>query len=142
MIASVDRLFTAPVQHDPLGVRRKGGMSESNGVGLGQVLAMLTDIMLAQQELRRELRHEVGALRQEMGALRQEIGALRQEMGVLRHDLDVMRHDVDVLRQDMAALRQEVATYHGSVVGHGVLITELDQRVSRIEQHLDQPAPQ
>lgn len=38
-------------------------------------------------------------------------------------------------------LRQAVTGYHASVMGHGVLIPELDNRVRRIERRLDMGAP-
>jgi len=40
----------------------------------------------------------------------------------------------------LAALRRMVTEYHSSVLGHGILISELDERVRRIEQHLNLPA--
>ena len=50
MIASVDRLFTVPVQRDPLGVHRTGGgTSGGNGADVGQVLAMLGDLLVGQR---------------------------------------------------------------------------------------------
>jgi len=30
--------------------------------------------------------------------------------------------------------------YHTSVIGHGILISELEARVRRVEQHLNLPA--
>ena len=38
------------------------------------------------------------------------------------------------LHQDVAALRGEVATYHASVIGHGVLISEHEDRLGRLER--------
>ena len=35
---------------------------------------------------------------------------------------------------EIARLRADVAAYHASVVGHGILISELDERVRRLEQ--------
>ena len=35
---------------------------------------------------------------------------------------------------EIARLRADVAAYHASVVGHGILISELDERLRRIEQ--------
>ena len=40
----------------------------------------------------------------------------------------------------LAALRRMLTEYHSSVLGHGILISELDERVRRIEQHLNLPA--
>jgi hypothetical protein len=70
MIASVDRLFTAPVQRDPLGVQRKERrVSGGNGADLGQVLALLNDVIAMQREahlelteLRLELKEDIRAI--------------------------------------------------------------------------------
>src|SRR5437763_17042230 len=37
---------------------------------------------------------------------------------------------------DISGLREAVTNYHASVLGHGILISELDERVRRIERHL------
>ncbi len=38
-----------------------------------------------------------------------------------------------------ASLRQDVVQYHASVMERGILISELDHRVRRIEEHLHLP---
>ncbi|MEJ0015774.1 MAG: hypothetical protein WDN25_04260 [Acetobacteraceae bacterium] len=40
------------------------------------------------------------------------------------------------IESGQVSLRQTVAHYHASVMGHGILISELDHRVQRIENHL------
>ena len=40
------------------------------------------------------------------------------------------------LRREVVVLRADVAAYHGSVMGHGVLISELDERLRRVEEHV------
>ena len=40
------------------------------------------------------------------------------------------------LSADLAGLRETLTHYHASVLGHGVLISELEERVRRIERHL------
>jgi cell division septum initiation protein DivIVA len=108
MIASVDRLFTAPVQRDPLGVHQKERrMSGGNGADLGQVLALLNDLIAMQREMR----------------------------------LDIRRLDtrVDDLTSQVASLREEVRSYQAAMVGHGVLISEHNARLYRVEQHLNLP---
>ena len=37
---------------------------------------------------------------------------------------------------DIVGLREAVTNYHATVLGHGMLISELDERVRRIERHL------
>ncbi len=47
-------------------------------------------------------------------------------------------HDrkLDDLAAGLASLRDAVTHYHSSVLGHGMLISELDERVRRVERHL------
>jgi len=40
------------------------------------------------------------------------------------------------LSADLAGLRETLTHYHASVLGHGILISELEERVRRIERHL------
>ena len=37
---------------------------------------------------------------------------------------------------DIVGLREAVTNYHATVLGHGMLISELDEPVRRIERHL------
>ena len=55
--------------------------------------------------------------------------------GIAAHLAD---HDgrLDDLAAGLASLREAVTHYHSSVIGHGILISELDERVRRIERHL------
>ncbi len=52
-------------------------------------------------------------------------------------DLLVMRKETS---DQIAGLRRAVVEYHTSVIGHGILISELEARMRRVEQHLDLPA--
>jgi hypothetical protein len=47
-------------------------------------------------------------------------------------------HDskLDELAVGLSDLRAAVINYHGAVLGHGVMLSELDERVRRIEHHL------
>ena len=42
-------------------------------------------------------------------------------------------------REQIVGLRRAVVEYHTSVIGHGILISELEARLRRVEQHLDLP---
>ena len=94
-------------------------------------------------------------LRAQMGELRVEMGELRAEM---KADINSLRADVasDLLAMQAKAtpstrrratrcanefdgLRRQVFEYHSSVIGHGMLISELEVRVRRVEKHLDLP---
>jgi hypothetical protein len=41
------------------------------------------------------------------------------------------------LEYGQTSLRQTLTQYHASVMGHGILFSELEQRVRRIEEHLN-----
>jgi hypothetical protein len=43
------------------------------------------------------------------------------------------------LEHGQTSLRRTLTQYHASVMGHGILFTELEQRVRRIEEHLNLP---
>ena len=56
----------------------------------------------------------------------------------------VNRHDLRLqdLTTDVAGLRETLTHYHATVLGHGILYSELEERVRRIERHLRlEPAP-
>ncbi len=86
-------------------------------------------------------------MRAEM-ATKADIADLRSEMGSLRADvasdfIEVRREIVGIrkeLGEQVVGLRRAVIEYHTSVIGHGILISELEARLRRVEQHLDLPA--
>ena len=73
------------------------------------------------------------------------VESLRTE---LKSDMHTLRADVaaDILStrkelsEQIVGLRRAVIEYHTSVIGHGVLISELEARVRRVEQHLNLPS--
>ena len=96
----------------------------------------------------RDMRAEMASIRAEMAtksgiadmATKRDIADVRSEMISLRADV---ASDLAMLRRDMghqiAGLRQAVTQYHSSVIGHGFLISDLEARVRRVEQHLELP---
>ena len=96
--------------------------------------------------LLRDMRSEMGDMRETM-ATKGDIAELRSEMHSLRADVasDIHRLDAKIegVRRDLSdqigGLRRAVMEYHSSAVGHGVLITELEERIRRVEQHLNLP---
>jgi len=52
---------------------------------------------------------------------------------------NVSGHDgkLDGLSAGLASLCEAVTNYHATILGHGILISELDERVRRIERHLN-----
>jgi hypothetical protein len=63
---------------------------------------------------------------------------LKSEMQSLRADVasDLLTTRKE-LSEQIVGLRRAVIEYHTSVIGHGVLISDLEARVRHIEQHLN-----
>lgn len=96
-------------------------------------------------KLLREMRGEMADMRSEMHGIRDD---LRAEIHSLRADVASDLHTLDAklgaVRKDLSdqivGLRRAVVDYHSSVVGHGVIIiSEIEARLRRVEQHLDLP---
>jgi hypothetical protein len=100
--------------------------------------------------LLRGIRAEIADIKSEM-ATKSELRELRAE---LKADINSLRADVasDLLamqaksdaahkatRELIDGLRRQVFEYHSSVIGHGMLISELEARIRRVEKHLDLP---
>jgi hypothetical protein len=96
-------------------------------------------------------------IREEM-ATKKDLVGVNGEMSGLKHDLQNGLADVHAevksLRADVASdlitlekrlsdrithLNRAVVEYHSSAVGHGVLISEFEERLRRVEQHLKLP---
>ena len=97
-------------------------------------------------QLLRDLRAEIGDMRAEM-ATKSDIADLRSEMQSLGADVasDLLGLEAreaaehKQTREQIVGLRRAVVEYHTSVIGHGVIIGELEARLRRVEQHLDLP---
>jgi hypothetical protein len=99
-------------------------------------------------ELLRNIRGDVARVDGKVDAVNAELKAeLRSEIQSLRADvaadfiavnggMDAMRKEIG---EQIAGLRRAVVEYHSAVLGHGVLISELEARVRRIERHLSLP---
>jgi hypothetical protein len=93
--------------------------------------------------LLREMRAEM-ATKADMTALKVELKAdiadVRSEISSLRADV---ASDLMALEKRMDErfdhLNRSVTAYHSTVVGHGVLIGELEERQGRVEAHLKLP---
>lgn len=68
-----------------------------------------------------------------------DLGAIYQAILAVAADVRVQGRKLDDLTGQVAGLRQAVDSYHGAVIGHGMLIGELDERVGRLEQHREPP---
>lgn len=102
-------------------------------------------------EVLRGIRKEVGGLRAEMTDMRLEI-ATKAELNLLRADVasdlvlmqaknaEEHRKTRADTRDQITGLRRAVNEYHLAVVGHGILISALEDRMRRVERHLDLPS--
>ena len=93
-------------------------MSGANGPDIAAVYQLLTQVA-----------GTVTGHDRKLDDLSAEVAGLREV--VAAHD-----RKLDDLAAGLASLRDAVTHYHSSVLGHGLLIDELDERVRRIERHL------
>ena len=88
------------------------------------------------------MRGEVADVRSKMAA-KEDLADLRSEMHSLRADV---ASDLLTLEKRMndqfVSLRRSVMEYHSTAVGHGILYSELEERVRRIEQRLELSPPE
>ena len=97
-------------------------------------------------QLLHQMRADIGGVRTEMADMR-SVMATKDDIAEVRSDMHSLRADVAsdllVMRKEtsdqIAGLRRAVVDYHTSVIGHGI-ISELEARMRRVEQHLDLPA--
>ena len=75
----------------------------------------------------------------DMGSLVAMLGDLIAGQRDVRATLGALRHRLDDVAGQVDSLHEAVTMYHSSVLGHGILISQLDARVRRIEHHLDLP---
>lgn len=60
------------------------------------------------------------------------------ELHTLRADVASDTIDLEKrLNEKISGLRRAVMEYHASAIGHGVLISEFEERLRRVEQRLD-----
>jgi chromosome segregation ATPase len=98
-------------------------------------------------ELLRQMRPELGDVRSDVSQLRAD-SATKSDLSTLRTDMHTLRADIaaDILSnrkelsEQIVGLRRAVVEYHTSVIGHGILISELEARMRRVEQHLSLPS--
>lgn len=90
-------------------------------------------------QLLREMRANM-ATKDDVTDLRSEIHSLRADVA---SDLHLLDAKIDTTRKDLSeqivGLRRAVVEYHSAVMGHGILISELEARVRRLEQRLELP---
>ena len=105
-------------------------MTEGNGIDLGSIYGLLVEVAKTVS------RHDAALLSLQDG-LQQLRAEVKSEIGTLRNEFASFRNET---RAEFTTLRQTITQYHSSVIGHGILISNLEERVRRIENHLDLPA--
>ena len=90
-------------------------------------------------KLLREMRGEM-ATKKDVAEVKNNIVDVRSEVNSLRADVasDMILSEKR-LADRIAHLNRAVMEYHSSTIGHGVLITEFEERLRRVEQHLKLP---
>lgn len=101
---------------------------KENGADTGQMLAILHGLAEGQQEIRSKL--------DEHGRLLTEHS---QSFVEVKRDMAETKLDIAELKSSVSGLRESVTEYHAAVLGHGVLFSQLEERVRRIDRHLDLP---
>jgi hypothetical protein len=97
--------------------------------------------------LLRQIREEM-ATEKDLGVVKDDVAGLKAE---LKNDIADVSSEVKSLRADVASdfmtmekrlgdrishLNRAVMEYHSSTIGHGLLYTEIEERLRRVEQHL------
>jgi ABC-type transporter Mla subunit MlaD len=94
-------------------------MQSGNGIDIGAVYALLQEV--AQRVAAHDRRFD------------QIDAGLTQIVGVVNEHT----RKIDDLAAGLTELRRSVNEYHGAVIGHGIELTRLAERVTRIEVHLN-----
>ena len=69
--------------------------------------------------------------------VRSEVRSLRADVASDLMTLEKRMGDQEKrLGDQISGLRRAVMEYHSSTIGHGVLLTELDDRLRRVERHV------
>jgi len=96
-------------------------MSGGNGIDIGAVYQLLQQVA------------------ETVGSHGRKLDSLDRRLDAVERRLDGIDRRLNDLEAGQTSLRQAVTDYHASVLGHGILISQLDDRVRRIEQHLNLP---
>ena len=87
--------------------------------------------------IRAELAETKAEIKSEMQSLRADVASdLLVMQAKLEGDIKKTRKE---LGEQISGLRSTVVDYHSSVIGHGILISEQEERIRRIEKHLNLP---
>jgi ABC-type transporter Mla subunit MlaD len=117
-------------------------MSGGNGVDIAAVYQLLSQVARTVSDHTSILNDQTGVLNDHTRVLNDHTRQLADITRVV-NDHTVTLHDHTRQLNDLAygqtTLRQTLTEYHSSVIGHGILISHLEDRVRRIEHHLNLP---
>ncbi len=111
-----------------------------NGIDLVAVYRLLSEVAETVRSHSGRLDRLDGRLDTQDAKLNEVIGTVNDHSRRFEDVAAVMNRQerkLDDLVAGISDLRKALTDYHGSIVGHGVFLTELDQRVERIERRLD-----
>ena len=74
---------------------------------------------------------DAGAIYQLLGTVAADVRQIKAELANKADKSDLLEMKVDI-----ADLRHALTTYHSAVLGHGILISEVEERLRRIERHV------
>lgn len=102
------------------------------------ILQMLRQMRAEMSDMRTDISEVRSSLSTKIDGLGAELRSEMRSLGAdVASDMIVNRKEVG---DQIAGLRRAVMEYHTSVIGHGIIISELEARVRRVEQHLNLPA--
>lgn len=123
-------------------------MSERNGPDIAAVHQLLTEVarMVTAhghklEEHDRRFDQIDRRLDTQDSKINEIIGSVNAHSRVLDEITAVLdRHEkkLDDFAASFASMRETVALYHSAVLGHGITITDLDERVKRLEKFLEE----
>ncbi len=91
-------------------------------------------------ELLRNIRADIARVDDKVETMKGDMHSLRADVAA---DLVAVSARIDAMRKEtgdqIVGLRRAVIEYHSAVLGHGMLISELEARMRRVEQHLNLP---
>jgi hypothetical protein len=113
-----------------------------NRVDIAAVYQLLSQVAQTVSEHTLILNEHTRILTEQTRVLNAHSRILTEHTRVLNeHTLLLHEHGrkLDDLEHGQVTVRQTLTQYHASVMGHGILFSELEHRVRRIEEHLNLP---
>lgn len=77
---------------------------------------------------------DIAAVFELVATLAADVRETRREVLDIRRDMIELRRDVTDLKREVASIRDELRLFTATVQGHGILLTEHDERIGRLER--------